>query len=82
MAYSLGDEVGKEDPVVRLKTLDEVAEELRVSKAAIYRWVAEGRIEPTRVGNRLRFTEDALGRFLSDSALDHGRIASSRVFDR
>ena len=68
--------------MVRLKTLNEVAEELRVSKAAIYRWVAEGRLEPTRVGNRLRFTEDALDRFLGEPTNRRGGNEKSRLLDR
>jgi len=40
-----------------LKTPEEVARELRVSKFAIYRWVANGDLRPVRVGSLLRFTE-------------------------
>ena len=38
-----------------LLTLDEVAERLRCSKPAIYRWVQQKDLRATRVGTRLRF---------------------------
>jgi excisionase family DNA binding protein len=67
-------------PVLDLMTLDEAAGELRCSKAALYRWVAEGRIKPTRVGSRLRFTRESLLDFLQNSTEQRhrsGRLGSA-----
>jgi excisionase family DNA binding protein len=50
------------------RTVPDVAAELRVSRHAVYRWVAEGRLEPVRVGNRLRFTDAAIDRFVKSGA--------------
>lgn len=72
MAYSIAYVVREEASVVKLLTPDEVVAELKVSKAALYRWVSEGRLTPTRVGRRLRFSEDAIAAFLRS-----GDVASS-----
>jgi excisionase family DNA binding protein len=59
--------------VAELKTTDEVAQELRVSKAAVYRWVEEGRLRAIRVGSLLRFTDEAIGEFLAASTAGKAR---------
>jgi excisionase family DNA binding protein len=51
-----------------LQTPDEVAGQLKVTKAAIYRWVAEGKLRPVRVGSLLRFTDESIREFLARSA--------------
>jgi excisionase family DNA binding protein len=52
----------------QLKTPDDVAGEFKVTKAAIYRWVAEGKLRPVRVGSLLRFTDESIREFLARSA--------------
>jgi excisionase family DNA binding protein len=39
-----------------LLTVAEVARRLRVSKATVYKLVAEGRLAHVRIGNSIRFT--------------------------
>lgn len=47
-----------------LYLVKEAANILRCSESAIHKWVAEGKLRPVRAGNRLRFTEGELRRFL------------------
>ncbi len=42
-------------------TVAEAARRLRVSRATVYKLVAEGRLEHVRVGNQIRFLPGALG---------------------
>lgn len=51
-------------PPSTLKTVRDVAAELRVSTHAVYRWVSEERLKPVRVGALLRFTDAAIEDFL------------------
>jgi excisionase family DNA binding protein len=52
--------------VDRLLTVEEVARQLRVSKAAVYRWVAEERLPALRAGHLLRFRQEDVERFLDE----------------
>jgi excisionase family DNA binding protein len=42
-------------------TVAEAARRLRVSRATVYKLVAEGRLAHVRVGNQIRFLPGALG---------------------
>ncbi len=48
-----------------LLTLEEVAEQLRCSKPAVYRWVQQKDLRATRVGSRLRFRAVDIEEFLN-----------------
>lgn len=48
-----------------LLTLEEVAERLRCSKAAVYRWVQQKDLRAIRVGSRLRFRSVDIEAFLA-----------------
>jgi excisionase family DNA binding protein len=61
----------------KLMKPDDVVKQLQCSKAALYRWVADGRIAAVRVGARLRFTEQAVSDFLESSASTDGAVRSS-----
>lgn len=51
--------------LVRLLTVDDVADTLAVSKWTIYRAVRSGALEATHVGRQLRFSGAQLDAFLS-----------------
>jgi excisionase family DNA binding protein len=54
----------------RLLTVDDVAQKLRVSKAAVYRWVEDGRLHARKAGALLRFRAADVETFLE------GRLVS------
>ena len=58
LAASLLLEFGTHD---RLLTVAEAARRLRVSRATLYKLVAEGKLAHVRVGNRIRFLPGAVG---------------------
>jgi excisionase family DNA binding protein len=49
----------------RLLTVVEVAEMLRVHERTLRRWVEAGRFPCIRVGSRIRFSREDVGRWLS-----------------
>jgi excisionase family DNA binding protein len=49
---------------VRLATVNEVAELMRVSRMTVYRLIKQGELPATRVGSRYRVAEDDVDRFL------------------
>ena len=49
---------------VRLATVNEVAELMRVSRMTVYRLIKQGELHATRVGSRYRVAEDDVDRFL------------------
>lgn len=52
--------------MLKIYTLPEVCEILKVSKWTIYKWVKEGKIQYTRFpGNQLRFHEEELKRIIN-----------------
>ena len=42
-------------------TVAEAARRLRVSRATVYKLVAEGRLAHVRIGNQIRFLPEAIG---------------------
>jgi len=46
----------------RMLTVAEAARRLRVSRATVYKLVAEGRLAHVRIGNQIRFLPGSLGR--------------------
>lgn len=48
-------------------TVAEVAEKLKVSKAAVNKWIAQGRLECVYVGSDRRITSDAIDAFIQAS---------------
>jgi excisionase family DNA binding protein len=50
----------------KLYTIKETAELLRISKATLFRMMAEGTITPVKLGKRSLFTEEELTRFIED----------------
>lgn len=51
----------------RLYTVQEAAEVLRVTRAAIYKWIREGRLTVVYVGSDRRVTQGAIDAFIKDS---------------
>ena len=49
-------------------TIAEVAEALRVSKATVYRWISDGRVETLKIGRARRITPQQYERLLADHA--------------
>lgn len=49
---------------LRVLTVQEVADELRVSKMTVYRMVHSGEIRSMRVGRSIRITEEAWREYL------------------
>jgi excisionase family DNA binding protein len=61
----------------RLLRVPAVAEQLDMSTRTVWRLIADGQIEPLRIGRSVRFTQDALERFKQKVAAragskDHG----------
>jgi excisionase family DNA binding protein len=48
----------------KLYTIKETADLLRISKATLFRLMAEGKITPLKLGKRSLFTEEELTRFI------------------
>lgn len=51
----------------RLYTIPETAEYLRVTRAAVYKWIREGRIGVVYVGSERRITQSAIDAFVQES---------------
>lgn len=57
------------DPV--LLTVPEVATRLRVSRVSVHRWIAEGRLTATRLGERVvRVSEQDLDAFIANGSTE------------
>lgn len=66
---------GWEGNMEQLYTPREAAAMLRASLSGVYLWVRQGRLRPQRVGNRLRFTESELHRFIAENGPRGGERA-------
>jgi excisionase family DNA binding protein len=51
----------------KLYTVPEAAEVLRVTRAAVYKWIREKRIEVVYVGSERRITQSAIEAFIKAS---------------
>lgn len=49
--------------MTELLTPEEVAAEFKVSKGVVYNWSYERRLPVLKVGNRIRFTREAVEKF-------------------
>jgi excisionase family DNA binding protein len=47
-------------------TVSEVAEHLKVSVPAVYKWIDQGKIEVVRMGRSVRISQTALDRFIAE----------------
>jgi len=63
----------------KLYTIPEAAEILRVTRAAIYKWIRERRIEVVYVGSERRVTQGAIEAFIKASTSQ--RLASGDTID-
>ena len=63
----------------KLYTIPEVAEALRVTRAAVYKWIREGRIEVVYVGSERRITQRAVDAFIKESTAR--RLATDDTID-
>jgi len=52
-------------PRARYLTAQQAADVAQVNPNVIYKWVSQGKLLPKRAGNRLRFAQDDLERFMS-----------------
>lgn len=52
--------------VIKMYTLQEVADMVRVSRQSIYNWIRSGRLKATKYGKEYRITEEELKKFLKD----------------
>ena len=59
-------------PRVRYLTVAEVAEEMRLSRMTVYRFVQRGDLPAVRVGRSYRVPADALERFLAEHQVEQG----------
>ncbi len=48
----------------------EVAQRLKVTKQAVYKWIADGRLEAIKVGKALRISKEALEAFLQPATAE------------
>jgi len=56
--------IGKEDRV-KLKTVDEVAEEMRVTPGTVYKWIKEGLLDADKLPSGvIRISEEAIEKFM------------------
>jgi excisionase family DNA binding protein len=55
------------DALLRLLTLVDVAELLRVSGHTVRSWIRKGRLRPIRLSRRLLFHPDEISRFLAEA---------------
>lgn len=55
--------------MVKLMTVGEVADYLRVTKKTIYRLLMRGKIPATKVGNQWRFTQRSIDKWLQQSSV-------------
>ena len=54
----------------KLYTIPEAAAALRVTRAAVYKWIKEGRIAVVYVGSERRITQTAIDEFIKMSTKD------------
>lgn len=52
---------------MKLFTAQDLANDLGVSRSTVYAWVREGLISPRRAGRLMRFTEQEIVRFLTET---------------
>lgn len=64
----------------KLYTIPEAADALRVTRAAVYKWIREGKIEVVYVGSERRITQGAIEAFIKASTADR-RGANSDTID-
>ena len=50
---------------IRVYTLDEVAEVLKITRRTLYTYVKEGKLKAVKIGREWRVSEDALQDFLN-----------------
>lgn len=63
-------------------TINEVAEKLKVTRAAVYKWMAAGQLAYVIVGKHRRITSEALNAFIrSGGGIDEGDILDSNIPD-
>ena len=55
----------------RLLKMPEVTARLSLSRTAIYRLMAQGDLQPVRIGGALRFTASDIDQFIEDLKGDH-----------
>lgn len=55
---------------IRVYTLDEVAEILKVTKKTLYHYLKAGKLSAVKLGKAYRVTEENLQKFLDGLALD------------
>jgi excisionase family DNA binding protein len=54
---------------MKLLTVKEVAEILKVSNQTVYNWTSKGELIPIKVGGAVRIKEQELNRFLDDNTV-------------
>jgi excisionase family DNA binding protein len=62
--------------MVKILTIDELSERLKIPKKTIYKWVREGKIPCRKLGKHLRFIESEIDQWLqSGECLNNGKRA-------
>ncbi len=62
-----------------LLRVNEAAELLKVSRWTVYRWLAEGRLQGTKLGKgTLRILRDSVTRLIDDNRVDYGELAGQK----
>jgi excisionase family DNA binding protein len=64
----------------KLYTVPEAAEYMRVTRAAIYKWIQQKRIEVVYVGSERRITQAAIDAFIKASTQER-RLADDDMID-
>jgi excisionase family DNA binding protein len=54
---------------MKLLTVKEVAEILKVSNQTVYNWTSKGELIPIKVGGAVRIKEQELNRFIDDNTI-------------
>lgn len=57
----------------KLYTIKEAMEILRISRANLYRLIADGEIQPLKLGGRTLFAESELDRFIENLKKQHSK---------
>lgn len=52
---------------MKLYTIDEVAEYLRVTRRTIYRYIEQGKLPAYKVGDSWRFSDEAIAEYLKNN---------------
>ena len=69
-------------PELRIYTCEEVCNILKIGQRTLYRYIADGKINGSRVGRQYRFTEDDIKEYMERTRGKRPYIKKSDYWDK